>query len=153
MAAEQRKERVAKANLGVVEDPRKLGKGTAMRTTLRDKRHTLDVVSSTTDQALASAHALVKHAEQRASAMPGLAGTAAAGQCFEAAALLEDCGAVPDADLLMEAPAGEAIDLLQRAAAVLDELEPSERPLRLGAARVELASALLTLDDATGRGD
>lgn len=98
------------------------------------------------DDALGRAHALVKHAEIAAAEGDSLAAAVTGMRCFEVAAMLEECGARPDADLLSGTPTAGARQLLNEAAAVLDGIPAAERPLRLVSVRVKLAGALLAVE-------
>lgn len=100
---------------------------------------------SRTDELLARAHAQVRLAADMLGAQEGFEASASCLECLEVAADLEDCGAVPSADLLAVPAVGDPRALLRSAFDLLDEIEPADRPLQLGSVRAELVAVLAGL--------
>lgn len=101
---------------------------------------------TTVEHPLDRACALLAGACDQLTAQGGYAATSAVLRCHEVIALLEDCGAGG----AQSPQQGDSVEeTLHAVARILDEIPEARRPVRLGAARAELAGLALALDDAT----
>lgn len=97
------------------------------------------------EELLEQAHGYVSKAGDQWGAVDGFDAAAASLQCREIAQLLEECGATPSGTATTQRPDAPQRpgQLLQAAAAALDEIRVSDRAPRLMVARAALAGALL----------
>lgn len=101
---------------------------------------------TTVEHPLDRACALLAGVCDQLTARGGYPATSAVLRCHEVIALLEDCGAAG----AQSAQQGDSVqETLYAVARILDEIPEVLRPVRLGAARAELAGLALALDDAT----